>query len=73
MNVLGFAIGNGAEGDVIIYFFEKRSMFLVEIQHAQMSCLNIYTDIFKWGAQWLIGRVLDLRLRGLTCVTALCP
>ena len=64
MNVLGFAMGNGAEGDVRIYFFEKRSMVLVVIQYAQMSCLNTYTDIFKCGAQWLSGRVLHLRPRG---------
>ena len=38
MNILGFAMRNGAEGDVRIYFFEKRSMVLVEIEYAQMSC-----------------------------------
>ena len=52
MNVLGFAIGNGAEGDVRIYFFEKRSMVLVVIQYSQMSCLNTHTDIFN-GARAL--------------------
>ena len=71
MNVLGFAMGNGSEGDVRIYFFVKRSMVLVVIQYAQISCLNTYTDIFKSGAQWLIGRVLDLRLRGHTLPASL--
>ena len=68
MNILGFAMGNGAEGDVRIYFFEKRSMVLVVIQYAQMSCLNTYTDIFKWGAQGLI----DSRLRGRASPVSLC-
>ena len=59
---------------------QKRLTCLIHIYIAtrQQFCLTGYHNIlFMGGAQWLSGRVLDLRPRGpgssLTCVIGLCP